>query len=143
MSKLKMMDIPFREDETDMLEMQDFMNEIGQEALYMNHYELSARTEISPIAWKKFLMDVRVCAFINEELDMLKKSKVALMLKDVESNKNTGQAQLLNTLLNQTKNEQKKEGPVFIYTQIPLNDAERNAENVVIVDGIDPFANYK
>jgi len=143
MSKLKMMDIPFREDETDMLEMQDFINEIGQEALYMNHYELSARTEISPIAWKKFLMDVRVCAFINEELDMLKKSKVALMLKDVESNKNTGQAQLLNTLLNQTKNEQKKEGPVFIYTQIPLNDAERNAENVVIVDGIDPFANYK
>jgi hypothetical protein len=143
MSKLKMMDIPFKDDETDMLDMQDFMNEIGQAALFMNHYELSEKTEISPILWKKFLTDVRVAAFINEELDMLKKTKVALMLKDVDSNKNTGQAQLLNTLLNQTKTEDKKEGPVFIYTQIPLNSAEQHAENVVMVDGIDPFEDYK
>lgn len=143
MSKLKMMDIPFKDNETEMLEMQDFINEIGQEALYMNHYELSAKTEISPILWKRFLTDVRVAAFINEELEMLKRSKVAVMLKDVESNKNTGQAQLLNTLLNQTKTEQKKEGPVFIYTQIPLNSAEQHAGNVVMVDGIDPFEDYK
>ena len=40
MSKLKMMDIPFKDNETEMIEMQDFINEIGQEALYMNHYEL-------------------------------------------------------------------------------------------------------
>ena len=143
MPKLKMMDIPFKNEEADMLEMQDFMNELGQNALFMNHYELSAKTEISPISWKKFLTDVRVSAFINEELEMLKKSKVAVMLKDVELNKNTGQAQLLNTLLNQTKTEQKKEGPVFIYTQIPLNSAEQHAENVVIVDGVDPFEDYK
>ena len=65
------------------------------------------------------------------------------MLKDVDTNKNTGQAQLLNTLLNQTKQNNKKEGPVFIYTQIPLNEAEQHAENVVMVDGIDPFENYK
>ena len=143
MSKLKMMDIPFKDDETDMLDMQDFMNKIGQAALFMNHYELSEKTEISPILWKKFLTDVRVAAFINEELDMLKKTKVALMLKNVDSNKNTGQAQLLNTLLNQTKTEDKKEGPVFIYTQIPLNSAEQHAENVVMVDGIDPFEDYK
>lgn len=141
MSKLKMMDIKFKENEDDMIEMQGWMNEIGQNALYMNHYELAEKTEISPISWKKFLTDVRVSAFISEELELLKKSKVALMLKDVESNKNTGQAQLLNTLLNQTKSEQKKEGPVFIYTQIPLNDMEQHAENVVMIDGVDPFAN--
>ena len=139
MSKLKMMDIHFKENEDDMIEMQGWINEIGQEALYLNHYELAAKTEISPILWKKFLTDVRVAAFINEELELLKKSKVALMLKDVESNKNTGQAQLLNTLLNQTKHEDKKEGPVFIYTQIPLNEAEQHAENVVMLDGVDPF----
>ena len=74
MSKLKMMDIPFKDNETEMIEMQDFINEIGQEALYMNHYELSAKTEISPILWKRFLTDVRVAAFINEELEMLKRS---------------------------------------------------------------------
>lgn len=141
MSKLKMMDIKFREDEDDMIEMQGWINEIGQDALYMNHYELAAKTEISPILWKKFLTDVRVAAFISEELELLKKSKVAVMLKDVETNKNTGQAQLLNTLLNQTKQETKKEGPVFIYTQIPLNENEQHAENVVTINGIDPFEN--
>ena len=140
---MKMMDIKFNEDEDDMKDMQDLMNEIGQQALFMNHYELSAKTEISPIQWKKFLTDVRVAAFISEELELLKKSKVAVMLKDVDTNKNTGQAQLLNTLLNQTQQNNKKEGPVFIYTQIPLNEAEQHAENVVMVDGIDPFENYK
>ena len=140
---MKMMDIKFNEDEDDMKDMQDLMNEIGQQALFMNHYELSAKTEISPIQWKKFLTDVRVAAFISEELELLKKSKVAVMLKDVDTNKNTGQAQLLNTLLNQTKQNNKKEGPVFIYTQIPLNEAEQHAENVVMVDGIDPFEDYK
>ena len=127
---MKMMDIKFNEDEDDMKDMQDLMNEIGQQALFMNHYELSAKTEISPIQWKKFLTDVRVAAFIEEELEMLKKSKVALMLSTVDSNKNTGQAQLLNTLLNQTKGVERKEGPVFIYTQVPLNDQERHADNV-------------
>ena len=39
--------------------------------------------------------------------------------------------QLLNTLLNQTKTSDKKEGPVFIYTQVPLNDQELRARNVV------------
>ena len=131
---MKMMDIKFNEGEDDMKDMQDLMNAIGQQALFMNHYELSAKTEISPILWKRFLTDVRVAAFINEELEMLKRSKVAVMLKDVESNKNTGQAQLLNTLLNQTKRSDKKEGPVFIYTQVPLNAQERGAENVVILD---------
>lgn len=140
---MKMMDIKFNEGEDDMKDMQDLMNAIGQQALFMNHYELSAKTEISPIQWKKFLTDVRVAAFIAEELELLKKSKVAIMLKDVDTNKNTGQAQLLNTLLNQTKQNNKKEGPVFIYTQIPLNEAEQHAENVVMVDGIDPFENYK
>ena len=140
---MKMMDIKFNEDEDDMKDMQDLMNAIGQQALFMNHYELSAKTEISPIQWKKFLTDVRVAAFIAEELELLKKSKVAVMLKDVDTNKNTGQAQLLNTLLNQTKQNNKKEKPVFIYTQIPLNEAEQHAENVVMVDGIDPFENYK
>lgn len=140
---MKMMDIKFNDGEDDMMDMQDMMNEIGQQALFMNHYELSAKTEISPIQWKKFLTDVRVSAFVAEELELLKKSKVAVMLKDVDTNKNTGQAQLLNTLLNQTKQNDKKEGPVFIYTQIPLNEAEQHAENVVMVDGIDPFENYK
>ena len=139
----KIIDIAFKEEETELLRLQDLFNTIGTRALFMTHYELADETAESPISWKQFLMDPRVSAFIAEEMDMLKKSKVAVMLNQVDTNKNTGQAQLLNTLLNQTKTEQKKEGPVFIYTQIPLNSAEQHAENVVMVDGIDPFEDYK
>lgn len=130
----KIIDINFKEDETVFKDLQELFNGIGQEALFLSHYELAERTGESPIDWKNFLMDPRVSAFVNEEMDMLKKAKVAVMLKSVDTNKNTGQAQLLNTLLNQTKRSDKKEGPVFIYTQVPLNAQERGAENVRILD---------
>jgi hypothetical protein len=61
---------------------------------------------------------------------MLKKSQVSKLLSEASTSRSTGQAQLLNTLLNQTKVSEKKEGPVFIYTRIPLNDQELGAENV-------------
>ena len=77
-------------------------------------------------------MDPRVSAFIAEEMAMLEKVKAAVMLNTVDTNKNTGQAQLLNTLLNRSKGSEKKEGPVFIYTQVPLNNQEQHAKNVVI-----------
>ena len=129
---MEIMDIPFKENEKEFIDLQNLFNQIGQEALFMSHYELAERSGESPITWKHFLMDPRVGAFISEEMDMLKRSKVALMLKDVDTNKNTGQAQLLNTLLNQTKGTDKKEGPAFIYTQIPLNSEEQYAENIRI-----------
>ena len=124
------MDIKFRADEEMFTELQDLMNGIGQNALYMSHYELAEQTGMSPISWKKFLLDPRVAAFISEEMDLLKRAKVSTMLSTVDTNKNTGQAQLLNTLLNQTKNTNRKEGPVFIYTHIPLNSQEEHAPNV-------------
>ena len=126
----KMMDIKFRSDEEMFTELQDLINGIGQNALYMSHYELAEQTGMSPISWKKFLLDPRVAAFISEEMDLLKRAKVSTMLSTVDTNKNTGQAQLLNTLLNQTKNTNRKEGPVFIYTHIPLNNQEEHAPNV-------------
>lgn len=128
----KIMEIAFKENETQFLDLQDLFNTIGQDALYMTHYELAERTGESPISWKKFLMDPRVSAFIAEEMAMLEKVKAAVMLNTVDTNKNTGQAQLLNTLLNRSKSSEKKEGPVFIYTQVPLNSQEQHAKNVVI-----------
>jgi hypothetical protein len=60
------------------------------------------------------------------------------MLKDIDNNRSTGQAQLLNTLLNQAKSNNIKEGPIFVYSYIPPNAQERNAANVEVLD-VDPF----
>lgn len=129
------LDIIFRENEKEFETLQKLFNGIGEQALYMNHYQLAEQTGESPIAWKRFLMDQRVATLINEELELIKKSKVAVMLSQVDTNKNTGQAQLLNTLLNQTKATDRKEGPVFIYTMVPLNTQEQGAKDVKIYEG--------
>ena len=128
---LQIIDINFdKEKEKLFCELQEEFNNIGPDALQMTHYELAERSGDSPISWKKFLLDPRVSAYITEELDMLKKSQVSKLLSEASTSRSTGQAQLLNTLLNQTKVSEKKEGPVFIYTRIPLNDQELGAQNV-------------
>lgn len=124
------LDIDFEPEETDMIGMLDAYNKIGYDAFYKDHYALSAYSDYSPIEWKKFLQDPRIAAFVAEETEILMKNKALTMLKTVDTNRNAGQAQLLSTLLNQTKKEQTKEGPVFIYTYIPLNDNEKKARNV-------------
>ena len=91
----KFIDIKFKEDEQDLKDLQDLYNGIGQEALFLSDYELAERTGESPIDWKNFLMDPRVAAFINEEMDMLKKAKVAVMLKSVDTNKNIFQLSIV------------------------------------------------
>lgn len=126
-----MLEIDFTEDDGNFSELLEHYNKIGHDALYLDHYKLAAMTGHSPIDWKRFLQDPRVVAFIAEETEMLKKTKAMSMLRTVDTNKNVGQAQLLNTLLNQTKGDQKKEGPVFIYTHVPLNENEKHARNVV------------
>lgn len=72
-----MIDIPFKDGEDDLKEMQAIYNNLGFEAIFMTHYQLAAGTRFSPIEWKAFLTDPRVNAFINEELELLKQQKVA------------------------------------------------------------------
>lgn len=134
----KIIDINFAANETHLSELQDRFNDIGQEALYMDHYELSNITGISPLDWREFITDNRVIHFIDGELELIKRSKIIAMLKDIEKNRSTGQAQLLNTLLNQTKNSNVKEGPIYIYSYIPPNAQERNSGRVEVLN-VDPF----
>lgn len=130
--------IKFGPNETELKELQDTFNEIGERALYMNHYELMEVSGIDSLRWREFLTDSRIINFINDELELIKRSKMTLMLKDIDNNRSTGQAQLLNTLLNQAKASNIKEGPAFIYCYIPPNAQERNAPNVEVLD-VDPF----
>lgn len=131
---MKILDINFKETEKEFIECQEQFNAIGEAALYMSHYELADRSGDSPILWKSFITDPRVAAVINEELNLIKQAKVAKMLATVDTDRSVGRAQLLNTLLNQTKKDDRPEGPVFIYTEIPLNEQERGAANVRQLD---------
>lgn len=132
------MNIHFNDDEIELIQLQEVFNDLGEDALYYSHYELANATEFTATDWKFFLTDPRVQDYLELELSLNQQTAVRKMMRDIDQSKSTGQAQLLNTLVNQTTQSKKKEGPIFIYTYIPLNKEEQHAPNVQIADS-DPF----
>lgn len=127
---MQVMSIKFNDDEIELEAMQDALNEIGQEALTMTHHELAAATEFGPLSWRSFLTDPRVQEFLNMEITLMQNTGIIKLSKDIDSNtRSTGQAQLLSTLISKKDQSNKKEGPVFIYSHVPLNEEEQYAPN--------------
>lgn len=133
-----MLDIKF--DDSFMNDLTDAFNSLGVDALYMNHYELEAVTDFNANDWRRFLMNEEVSKYINAEVQILRDSEVKKLMKDVSNKKGqVGTAQLI-TALDKVgiKTQKKNDGPIFIYTYIPLNASEQQAENVITLDK-DPF----
>src|SRR5574344_408209 len=135
---MRVMNIQFNEFEIELQQMQEAFNDIGVDALYMSHHELAAATEFNAMSWREFLMDPRVREFLESELALMQQASIMKMMKDIDQSKSTGQAQLLNTLIQQTSQSKKKDGPIFIYSYIPLNEEETYAPNVQTLQS-DPF----
>jgi hypothetical protein len=135
---MRVMNIQFNEYEIELQQMQEVFNDIGVDALYLSHHELAAATEFNAMSWREFLTDARVREFLESELALMQQSSIMKMMKDIDQSKSTGQAQLLNTLIQQTSQSKKKDGPIFIYSYIPLNEEETYAPNVQTLQS-DPF----
>ncbi len=96
----------------------------------MSHYDLaSVYKETTSDDWKEFLMDTGVQDWIKQEVSMIQDSELKKLLKGVSSSKSIGQAQLMNTLAKLSETKETKEGPVFIYTYVPLNSNEKKASD--------------
>ena len=108
-----------------------------EERLFMTHYELAQNTRIKDSAiWKEFLLDMRVSDWINQELTLFKSAQLRKLVKDATKNdRSVGAAQMLNALNKTLENESTKDGPVFIYSYVPLNERELNAPNAHILGG--------
>lgn len=119
----------------------DFFVSLGELALTMNHYEL-ARTENSPIQspveWKAFLMEPEIKDYIATELSIIRNAELNKITNDISGSHSVGQAQIIGALQKLDNNTATKEGPVFIYTYVPLSDSQKAAANVVELDH-DPF----
>lgn len=107
----------------------------GEDVITLNHYELADITEEpNQELWKAFLMDPTVINWIDSELKIVKESELKKMVKGAAKTRSVGQAQLINTLSKLNENSGIKEGPVFIYTHVPLNEEQQNAPNVNILE---------
>lgn len=115
---------------------------LGRNALTMNHYDFAEVSKVTedPQEWKAFLQYEPISEYITEEFNAIQDSELRKLILDINNSSSVGKAQLINALQKQLKEhaDDKKTGPAFIYTYVPLNPEERNAENVEVLTD-DPF----
>lgn len=113
---------------------------MGAKALTLNHYDLATETGYgTPQSWKTFLTEPEIADWIKSELTLLQDAELRKLLHDISKSHSVGQAQIINALAKLTDdNKGTKEGPVFIYTYIPLSKEQEKAPNVIKLD-TDPF----
>lgn len=112
---------------------------LGSDALKANHYTLALTTPYNdPALWKEFLMENDVNEFINQETALLQQAEFRSILLNTARDNSAGRAQLINAMLSVTNKQQKKEGPIVIYSYIPLNEQQMKAPNIEINEK-DPF----
>lgn len=105
----------------------------------MNHYDLVVATGYgTPDLWKKFLLDTDTIQYIQEEMKLIQEAELKKMIIGAGSSRSVGQAQLINSLAKLNENKTGKDGPIFIYTYIPLSSEQKQADNVTILNH-DPF----
>ena len=106
---------------------------LGERALYMNHYQLAAETRIEdPILWKMFLIDPRIADYISSEMNIIRTASINEIIQKAPNSKSVGQAQLINALVKIDESASNKDGPVFIYSYVPLNEEQKFAPNVML-----------
>lgn len=120
-------------------ELQKYYLELGEEALSLNHYQLSEQTGVNALKWRAFLQDPRTVDYINTEMSIIRNAAINQMVQEAPHSRSVGQSQLLNALQKIEENTAKKEGPAFIYCYVPLNPEQKHARNVRQLYNTDGF----
>jgi len=107
----------------------------GQAVLGYNHYDLASMTsEKDTEVWKQFLNELDVKEWIESELQIMQSTELTKLLADIGSSNSVGKAQLIGALSKLNEKSDSKEGPIIIYTYVPLNAQEEHAPNVQFLD---------
>lgn len=110
---------------------------LGQKALTMSHYDLAEEVEgTTKDEWRDFLNEADVAEYIKNEMRIISDSIQKRMITDIIAggDKSVGRAQIINTLDKINDEVAKKDGPIFIYTYVPLDAQQEQAENTIKLD---------
>lgn len=120
-------------------ELWNYYKNLGADALKANHYDLALKTNFAnPDIWKEFLMEQDVSDYINQETAILQQAEFRSILLNTARDNSAGRAQLINAMMSVNQKQNKKEGPIVIYSYIPLNEQQMKAPNIEI-NNRDPF----
>lgn len=116
------MQLHFTEQEQEIIELQALYNKLPpEESLFMSHYQLAEALGKTADHWKLFLMHPKVAAFLRQELELFKEHQLKQMIKSATDNdRSVGAAQMINSLTKALNDGENKEGPIIIYTYVPL-----------------------
>lgn len=107
---------------------------LGQKALTMSHYDLAEEVEgTTKDEWRDFLNEADVAEYIKNEMRIISDSIQKRMITDIITggDKSIGRAQIINTLDKINDGVAKKDGPIFIYSYVPLDAQQEQAENTI------------
>ena len=112
--------------------MQNLFNQLDpEEAIFMNHYQLAHATGEPADKWKKFLMEPQVATWLQQELQLYKEYQLKQMIKNATDNeKSVGAAQMINSLQKLMTEGRVKEGPIIIYTHVPLTEPQKQGSKI-------------
>lgn len=106
---------------------------LGAEGLALNHYELADKTGFAtPALWKEFLMEPEIKQYISTEAAIIRNAELNKITTDLKGSRSVGQAQLISALTKLDGQNTTAEGPVFIYSYVPLSEDQLAAPNVVL-----------
>ena len=113
----------------------DIFVSLQETALSLSHYQLAQMTDIKDaIMWKEFLIDPKTADYVASEMQIIRSAAINEMVQKAPSSRSVGQSQLINALQKLDESAAHKEGPVFIYSYVPLNEQQKAAPNVRICD---------
>ncbi len=107
---------------------------LGQKALTMSHYDLAEEVEgTTKDKWRDFLNEADVAEYIKNEMRIISDSIQKRMITDIVAggDRSVGRAQIINTLDKINDGVAKKDGPIFIYSYVPLDAQQEQAENTI------------
>lgn len=104
--------------------------DLGEQGLYMNHYQLAQECGFDVLTWKAFLMDPRTVDYCSTEMNVIRAATINYMVSKAGDSNSVGQSQLINALQKLDEKATHKEGPAFIYMYVPLNNEQKKAPNI-------------
>lgn len=106
---------------------------LKQKALYSSHYDLAEQTKyLTAAEWKEFLLLPEVVEHIRIEMEIVRKAAMNELFANAGDSNSVGKAQLMNAIAKYDEDNSVKDGPVFIYTYVPLNTEQAKAPNTII-----------
>ena len=128
------MDIQF--EDKGMQELQEMFNAHDPEtAIFMSHYQLANATGVEAARWKDFLLHPAVATWIKQEIELFKQHQLKQMIRTATDNdRSVGAAQMINSLTKTLDQGTMKDGPVIIYTHVPMTEAQKKGTTVQTIE---------